>query len=106
EKYRQPQRAHAQRDGYQQGKAAHLAALARRSELATTTSELRDMAIAAISGVTSPASASGTATTLYNTENPRFWRTIRIVARDTRTASATGMRPPPINTASAACWLT
>ena len=54
----------AQRNRDQEGEAAHCAALASLSELPTTTSELSDIATAAIKGVTRPASASGTAKTL------------------------------------------
>lgn len=73
--------------------------------MATTTSELTDMAMVAISGVTSPNSASGTASRLYAIEKAKFSCTIRIVLRATRTASATGISFSPMNTASAACWL-
>ena len=64
EERREAEQAHAQRDRDEEGETAHLVALARRSEFPTTTSELSDIATAAISGVTSPASAIGRATTL------------------------------------------
>lgn len=54
----------AQRNRDQEQQAVHRTARAKRSEFATTTSELADMAAAAISGVSRPAMASGTARTL------------------------------------------
>ena len=60
----EPGEAEAERDRYQEEQAVHLTALASRRELATTISELADIAAAAISGVSRPASASGTARTL------------------------------------------
>ena len=60
----QPDQAQAQRDRDQHRQPVHFAALARRSELPITSSELVDMATAAISGVTRPAIASGTASRL------------------------------------------
>lgn len=56
--------AKQQRDGDKNQQPGHRAALARRNELAITITELIDMAAAAISGVTMPAIASGTASTL------------------------------------------
>lgn len=56
--------AETERNGYQEQQAVHLTALARRSELATTISELADIAAAAMSGVSKPATARGTASTL------------------------------------------
>ena len=64
EEYAQASQAHQQGNRDEEGKTAHRAARASRSELATTTRELVDIARAAISGVTSPASASGTASRL------------------------------------------
>src|SRR5690606_35590785 len=64
EKRGEPREAEAERNRYQEQQAVHLTALASRSELATTTSELADIAAAAISGVSRPATASGTANTL------------------------------------------
>lgn len=61
---RQPQQPKPKRDGQQQREDRHLAAPRSRSALATTTSDEPDIASAAISGVTSPAIASGTARTL------------------------------------------
>ena len=57
----EPKQPEAQRNGDEEGQPGHCAALPRRSELPTTTSELSDMATAAISGVTRPEIASGTA---------------------------------------------
>ena len=48
----------------QKDQPVHRAALPRRSELAITTSELSDIESAAIIGVTNPAMAKGTASTL------------------------------------------
>lgn len=56
--------AEAERNRDQDRERRHRAARASRSELPTTTSELIDMASAATSGVTNPATASGTATRL------------------------------------------
>ena len=56
--------AQPESDGNEDEQRVHLAAPARRSELPMTTSELNDMAIAAMSGVTAPASASGMASML------------------------------------------
>src|SRR5690606_4849835 len=64
EKGRQPRQSQPQGNGYQEQQAVHLTARARRSELAMTTSELADIAAAAINGVSIPASARGTASTL------------------------------------------
>ena len=61
EKRRKPQRSKAQGDGYQKCQTGHCLAFPKRSEFPTTTMELSDMAIAAINGVTNPASAIGTA---------------------------------------------
>lgn len=61
DKRRQPAQAKQQRDRDKEGNAAHRAHLFNRSALATTMIEDVDMEIAAISGVTIPASASGTA---------------------------------------------
>ncbi len=58
------QRPHAKRDRDQESQDAHCVNRARRNELATTTTELSDMAMAAIMGVTNPASANGTARAL------------------------------------------
>lgn len=63
-KRQQAEPAHAQRNWYQDQKAGQFAVLNKRRELPTTRSELPDMAMAATSGVTSPASASGTASKL------------------------------------------
>ena len=43
-----------------------------RSELPTTTNELKLIESAATRGVTNPITASGTATTLYNNEKLKF----------------------------------
>lgn len=59
-----PEQAHAERYGYEHGETGHFADPTSRSELTTTISDDSDMATAAISGVTSPAIASGTASTL------------------------------------------
>src|SRR5690606_3510671 len=59
-----PGEAEAERNRYQEQQAAHLTALASRNDWATTTSDLADVAAAAISGVSRPATASGTANTL------------------------------------------
>src|SRR5690606_19579475 len=64
EERREAGEAQSERNGDQEQQAVHLTAFASRSELATTTSELADIAAAAISGVSIPASASGTASTL------------------------------------------
>src|SRR5690606_22206410 len=64
EEGRQAGQAKAEGDRDQEQQAVHRAERISRSELATTMSELPDMATAAISGVTSPAMASGTAITL------------------------------------------
>ncbi len=64
EKHRQTEYTEAKSNGDKEEKPGHRVDLASRSELATTTSELSDIAIAAIRGVTSPARASGTARTL------------------------------------------
>lgn len=60
----QPGKAEAQRDRYEEDEAVHFAAPLNRSALATTMIEEVDMAMAAISGVTLPITASGTARTL------------------------------------------
>lgn len=57
-------KAKQKRDWQEEQQPGHRAALARRSEFAITMTELIDMAAAAISGVTIPAIASGTASTL------------------------------------------
>ncbi len=66
EKQDKPGATQKQRDRNKEDQDVHVACLTRASlsELPTTTSELRDMATAATSGVTKPASASGTASTL------------------------------------------
>lgn len=61
EKGDQPARSEQQRNRNQDGEPVHDAAERRRKELQTTTIDEQDIAIAAISGVTSPASASGMA---------------------------------------------
>ena len=58
------------------------------------------MAIAATSGVTLPAKASGTAQTLYAIAIVKFCRTILIVRRAALTAFATGSKLSPRKTAS------
>ena len=62
----QPGTAQKQRDRDEEDQHVQGAFLMRasRREFPTTTNELSDMAMAAIRGVTRPASASGTATTL------------------------------------------
>lgn len=60
----QPEEPEPERDRQEQEQAAHRAAPRSRKALATTRIELPDMASAAISGVTLPAIASGTASTL------------------------------------------
>ena len=66
EKQDKPGTTQKQRDRDKKDQDVHGACLTRASlrELPTTTRELRDMATAATSGVTKPASASGTASTL------------------------------------------
>lgn len=64
EKGRKPNQAQPQRQRYQKKQSVHRAALAKRKELAMTSSELIDMAMAATNGVTMPAIASGTASIL------------------------------------------
>ena len=64
EKGGQRGKAEAERERDEQGEAVHRAARRRRRALATTSSEDPDIASAAISGVTRPAIASGTARTL------------------------------------------
>ena len=61
-----PRATQKQRDRNEEDQDVHGECLTRASlrELLTTTKELRDMAMAATSGVTRPASASGTASTL------------------------------------------
>lgn len=54
-------KAQSQRNRDQEQQSIHRTVLAKRSELAITTSELADIAAAAISGVSIPESASGTA---------------------------------------------
>ncbi len=60
-KAKQAGETQAQRNRDEEGYAVHAAILRSRSALATTMIDEVDMAIAATSGVTSPASASGTA---------------------------------------------
>lgn len=54
-----------------------------------------DIAAAAINGVTMPAMANGTASTLYPTARPMFCATKRRARRATPSASATGDRSSP-----------
>ncbi len=60
----EPAKAEEQGNRNENGNSAHCAAFRRRKALATTMIEEPDMANAAISGVTLPMNASGTATTL------------------------------------------
>ena len=61
EKRREAAGAQQQRDGNEDRQPVHAAADRSRMELATTMIEEQDMAMAAIIGVTKPASASGMA---------------------------------------------
>lgn len=64
EEGRKPGQTEQQRHGYEDGDDAHRADLTRRRAFATTRIDEPDIASAAISGVTRPATASGTASTL------------------------------------------
>lgn len=64
EEHREAPKTQRERNGNEETETSHPVTLAKRSEFATTTSELSDIASAAINGVTIPASASGTAITL------------------------------------------
>ena len=64
EKACQAEQSQPQSDRDEEDEAVQRAPRARRRELPTTMRELSDIATAAINGVTSPATASGTATTL------------------------------------------
>ena len=61
EKARESKQAEAKGDGDEKHEPVQRAPRARRRELPTTISELKDIASAAMSGVTSPATANGTA---------------------------------------------
>src|SRR6476620_1485234 len=66
-----------QADRHQQQKNRHGSGRVRRSALAVTVSDDSAMPSAAIHGVTSPATASGTASKLYATAQARFCAMIR-----------------------------
>src|SRR5688572_3861586 len=74
----------------------------RFSSSALPSTVMSDSAIApaAISGLSSPSAASGIASTLYTNAKNRFWRIVRIVARDSRIAAATPRSEPDTSTTS------
>lgn len=82
--------------------AFRLAALERRRALATTRIEEEDIATAAISGVTYPATARGRANKLYTIESVMFCITSRLAVRAMLIASGTLSRLEPRKTRSAA----
>ena len=88
---------------------------ARRSRLALVTTDSDEAAIAAaaiigesripVNGYSSPA-AMGMPAVLYPNARMRFWRMLRMVALDSRTAVATPASDPDIRVTSAASMAT
>src|SRR4051812_45615837 len=109
QKCEQPDQSEPERQRHQNDEYFHhdLSGAARRarSAFSITSNEDPDIAAAAIRGVAKPATAIGTARTLYPTASQRFCRIRCNARREKSIAATTGASGLPRKTRSAAAWL-